>query len=117
MSGRSLTPVEVAFARDLTTLYFRDKGGKAYALDDTEGLKSFQKELEGKKSRICAFLMGNDFSNEDMESEILWAVDACQVARNSKVDVIRIDMAPHNENLSYKDFLHRCIKAVERMSN
>ena len=108
-------PLEVAFARDLTTLYFRDENGKPYNLSIEKEAQGFKERLEKQGSRLCAFLMGNDFSRDDLDKEIEWAVNACRIARDLGVGVIRIDMAPHKKDFVYKDFLSTCIDTVKKI--
>ena len=108
-------PLEIAFNRDLTTLYFKDENGKPYNLSIEKEAQGFKERLEKQGSRLCAFLMGNDFSADDLGKEIEWAVNACRIARGLGVGVIRIDMAPHKKDFVYKDFLSTCIDTVKKI--
>ena len=108
-------PLEIAFNRDLTTLYFKDENGKPYNLSIEKEAQGFKERLEKQGSRLCAFLMGNDFSADDLGKEIEWAVNACRIARGLGVGVIRIDMAPHKKDFVYEDFLSTCIDTVKKI--
>lgn len=108
-------PLEVAFARDLTTLYFRDENGKPYNLSIEKEAQGFKERLEKQGSRLCAFLMENDFSADDLDKEIEWAVNACRIARGLGVGVIRIDMVSHKKDFVCEDFLLRCVDTVKKI--
>jgi len=108
-------PLEVAFARDLTTLYFRNENGQPYNFSIEQEAEEFKERLEKQGSRLCAFLMGNDFSSDKLAEEIRWVIKVCQIAGSLGVGVIRIDMAPHKKDFLYEDFLLKCINTVKKI--
>jgi len=72
------------------------------------------KRLESENVRICAFLVANDFSREDVEAEIRWIIDACKAASSLNVDVVRIDSI-HKKHVSMKECTRLIAKYIREI--
>jgi len=85
---------ELYVGRNLKGEIYRDMEvvvSSGFDVSTEEKRKRFAEKLESEGVKVCAILVENDFGREDAEAEIKWVVDACKVAQEIGVNVVRIN--------------------------
>lgn len=108
---------ELYLDRELGGGKYRDMGEEVYLgfdLSTSEKRRQFSKRLDSEVLKVCAILVENDFAKPDVELEIKWVVDACNVASEIGCDVVRINPAMgHEENVPEKEYVKRTIECCK----
>jgi len=98
LADLGLEGIELDVARDLTVAAVDPSAGPArLSLVTDEGLAAMKSQCEATGTRICGFLMANNFGVEDLGGEIAWVVAAAKAADALGADAVRIDAIMHGE--------------------
>ena len=110
-----VSAMEIELGRDCKTINFPGNEGKVFDLSLEEGIASFSEGLSKNGISHCAFLMHNDFDTGNLEEEIKWTVEVCEIAKNVGVKAVRIDLATHSEETKPDIFIPQSTTAVRKI--
>ena len=88
------------------------KQGGVFELSSSDDRARLSGLFEEKGASICAFLMNNNFSSDDLQGEIETLVATCEAAEAMGVPAVRVDMILRKEGMSEDEFVRRCADGV-----
>jgi sugar phosphate isomerase/epimerase len=78
-----------------------------------DGIENLKGTLKGKGISVCALLLDNDFSRDDLDAEVDYIVKSCEVAKELGVKVVRINAVMREiPGATLLDYHKRTMKAV-----
>lgn len=89
-----------------------------HSIDGEKSIKQLKQELSSKRVRISAILIATDFSTDDAETHVEWAVQIIHAAKVLDCPVVRIDPLTHKKELPpakvRENFIHRTNQLLEK---
>ncbi|MEM2926661.1 MAG: sugar phosphate isomerase/epimerase family protein [Candidatus Bathyarchaeia archaeon] len=80
----------------------------------SEGIEDLKETFKRKGISVCAILLDNDFSKEDLNSEVKYITEACTIAQELGVKVARINAVMKEiPGASILDYHRRTVKGVK----
>ncbi len=110
-----VSAVEIELGRDCKTINFPGNRGEFFNLSREEEIASFTESLRKNGIEHCAFLMHNNFDTGNLEEEIKWTVEVCEIAKKVGVKAVRIDLATHSEETKPDIFIPQASNAVRKI--
>jgi len=89
-----LRSFELYLDRELKGAKYRDMGEEVslgFDASTSQKRRELSERLESEGLSVCAILIENDFARPDLEAEVKWVVDACNVAPEIGCDTVRIN--------------------------
>lgn len=105
--------IELELAKDLT-LPNITRSGETLTISDQAAADSVKSWLLEHGVRVCALLIGNDFTTEDCDADVKWAINASRTAAAMGVPAVRIDPLSRDKEISPAQALERFTRAVKR---
>ncbi|MFW5915031.1 MAG: sugar phosphate isomerase/epimerase family protein [Planctomycetota bacterium] len=109
-----LSAVELGVSQSVEIELPSPDGPETYCLASPGDRNRLSARLDQDDLRVCAFLMGNDFSSDNVEEEMEALVNTARAAEALDVPVVRVDLLPHTGDMEESDFMDRCEKALCR---
>jgi sugar phosphate isomerase/epimerase len=95
LSDLKLDSVELEFYRDYSV--FPADSWERADVHAREAARAIESSLSAGGSRICAFLLHNNFNCDDQKGEINWVIDVIRTAELLNVPAVRIDAITEGE--------------------
>jgi len=111
MDSLGIDSVELAVEQG-TRIDWPSRKGGAFVLSSADDRARLGSLFAEEGASICAFLMGNDFSSDDLEREIEALVTTCEAAEEMGIPAVRVDMILRKDGMSEDEFVRRCAKGV-----
>jgi sugar phosphate isomerase/epimerase len=89
-----LDSFELYLDRELKGAKYSDMGQEVslgFDMSSPQKRHELSKRLKDEGLTVCAILVENDFARPDLEAEVRWVVDACNVAPDIDCDTVRIN--------------------------
>jgi len=109
-----LSAAELSVGKDTAVSSFMREDGKPFLLKDKGAAAALAALLKKKGVSVCAFLMGNDFSSDDLEGEVAALIATSRAAVEMGVPAVRIDLIPHKQGMPENDFIARAAQVAKR---
>ncbi len=107
--------VDLLIDREMTTSRFTDPNGEAYDLGDAAGRERFRGDLASAGVRICGLTLMTEFTREDLDAEIEWAIRACGLTAELDADALRVDPWMREPGMPVQAFRKRMASAIRRV--
>lgn len=107
LSELNVESVEIRVDRNLKTPHFLSEGNP-YDLASDGSREDLMEKLAESGVKICALLMGNDLTSDEVADEVAWLKNTCEAARKMGVNMIRVDIRPPEEGLKEEELIVRC---------
>lgn len=114
MDHLGLSSIELAVSRDVEVDSLTTDEAQAFALATEEGRAALSSLLEEAGISVCAFLMANDFSSDDIDGEVDSLIAAARAADDLAVPCVRVDLVPRSGEMPEEEFIQRCVAALSR---
>ena len=111
MDALGISSVELAIG-DGPKIEWASRDGGVFDLSSADDRARLMGLFDEKGASICAFLMNNNFSSDDLQGEIETLVTTCEAAEEMGIPAVRLDMILRKEGMSEDDFVRRCADAV-----
>jgi len=110
---------ELYLDRELKGAKYSDMGEEVslgFDASTSEKTRQLSQKLEAENLTVCAILVENDFARPDIEAEIKWVVDACNVAPEIGCDTVRINPPMRiQEGVSEQECVERTVKCCREI--
>jgi len=95
--------------------YLRDREGVAPSIRDDASVRNLTGQLQAEGVQISAILLATDFSAEDADRHISWAVRVIHTASEMQTPVVRIDPWTSRDDLPPQTIMDNFVRRVERI--
>jgi sugar phosphate isomerase/epimerase len=110
-----ISAIEMQVDRDFSTPTVSANAGREYSLRSADEIAALKAKLESEKVSVVALLLATDFSSDDAEENVDWAVQCIRAAKELGAPAVRIDTATRNGALSVHEVAESFSKRVLRV--
>ncbi len=104
--------LDVLFDRSLPALI--ENGAASYSIADAESLQKLKKRLADENVTVSALLLATDFSGEQADDHVQWAIDATKAAKELGAPAVRIDTATRAE-LTVPEIRDNFVRRIQKV--
>ena len=94
-----ISAIELQIDPDLTTPHVRKSDGSPFSIADDAHIAEIKDVLSARNTRLSALLLATDFSSDNAEDHVIWAVRAAHAASALGAAAIRVDPLTRNKEL------------------
>lgn len=108
--------VELEITPDLSVPHIKDKNGQPlFSLATAPAIRALTERFEAEKIRVSALMLATDFSGEDAEAHVAWAVRAAHAAQSLDTSALRIDTWTRRTDLPVASIVENFARRIRRV--
>jgi sugar phosphate isomerase/epimerase len=111
--GLGVNRIEAMVDAEELLPHLRDREGIVPSIGDAVSVQKLTKRLENEGVQISAFLLATDFSAEEADRHVSWAVRVIRTASEMQIPVVRIDPWTSRDDLPSQAILDNFVRRVE----
>jgi sugar phosphate isomerase/epimerase len=110
-----LNAVELEVRPDGSLPNLVENGASAFSIADAAGLERLKERLAAENVSLSALLMGTDFSGDEADRHVEWAIHTTRAAHQLGAPAVRIDTATRNSELSVAQIRDNFVRRIRRV--
>lgn len=107
--------IEMEIGRDFHAPQLSRASDVAYSIAAPEETARLKTKLQEENVQVAALLLATDFSSDDADENVVWAIACIRAAKELGAPAVRIDTATRNGALSREEVAENFIARVSRV--